>query len=136
MACPPPLGLSRRQLCSPAGSSAGNPSRGESLEGERNAGHCWDRVSRQENARKGTWVMIVLNVDIAGNGTTGARRQEMNPINFSDVSCFTGQLQRRERLDLGLLGSPCPPPAAGRGVEHAPPVPWDEPAPLEMVPVQ
>lgn len=33
MACPPPRGLSQHQLCSPAGSSAGNPSHAQGLEG-------------------------------------------------------------------------------------------------------
>lgn len=40
--------------------------------GEQNAGHCWDRLSRQGSAHKGTCVMIVINVDVAGSGRADA----------------------------------------------------------------
>lgn len=40
--------------------------------GAGNAGHCWDRRCRQGSACQGTWAVIVINVDIAGNGRAGA----------------------------------------------------------------
>lgn len=94
--------------------------------GAGNAGHCWDRRCRQGSACQGTWAVIVINVDIAGNGRAGASSKcteaGNEPHQFLRCQLFHGAAAETGKTGPCLLGRSCPRLAAG--CKHTPPVPW------------
>lgn len=121
-ACPPP----QHSLALPQAAGLAIPAMPRS-QGEGNAGHCWDRRSRQGRACQGTWVVIVINVDIAGNGRAGASSKcteaGNEPHQFLRCQLFHGAAGR---TGPRLLGRSCPQLAAG--CKHTPHGQWVCPA--------
>jgi len=86
---------------------------------ETNAGHCWDRVSRQGSACKGAQVMIVIDVDIAGNGGAGASSKCVKagnePHKFLRCQLFDGAAAEMETTGPWFARQPLP--TAGKGMQ-------------------